>query len=267
MKICLAQLAVTPTKAENLRKVTSVLDDLEDGTKLVVFPEYVMGFPKGGLNRKFIREAAEPIDGSFVREVASAIRNKGASVVLPVFELSGGRVYNTAVVISRGKVAGGYRKVKLFDALGYRESTVFGTGKELVTFRVGKMIAGVVICYDIRFPELTKGLALGGAHVLLAPSAWYRGPLKEEQWQTLLVARAHENTCYAVGVGNANDAFVGRSTVVDPAGVKIMDLGAGERVGYCDLDLAAVEAARERLPVLRQSGGAALRTRRLKTQV
>jgi predicted amidohydrolase len=88
-----------------------------------------------------------------------------------------------------------------------------------------------VICYDIRFPELLKDEVMTGARVMLVLSAWFRGPMKEEQWQTLLIARAHETTSYMIGVGNAHDAFVGRSIVVDPKGVKVMDLGAGDRVG------------------------------------
>ena len=95
--------------------------------------------------------------------------------------------------------------------------------------------------------------AKAGAYAIVVPSAWYRGPLKEEQWQTLLVARAQENTSYVIGVGNANSAFVGRSTVVDPFGVKVLDLGAGNRIGSCEIEKSRVTEARRKLPVLKQS--------------
>lgn len=100
---------------------------------------------------------------------------------------------------------------------------------------------------------------MSGARVVIAPSAWFRGPLKEEQWQTLLIARAHENTSYMIGVGNAHEAFVGRSIVVDPQGVKVMDLGAGDSVGFYQVDDARVTEAREKLPVLQQSKPPSLR--------
>jgi predicted amidohydrolase len=253
MKVCLAQLEVGPSKGDNLGRIVSVIRRLEEGTGLVVFPEYSMGFPEGDLTRDYVQKASEELGGDFVSEVASASRKRRTGILLPIFERSKGRIYNTAVVINEGRVLGGYRKVKLFDALGYRESELFGAGSELVTFRLGGLRFGTVICYDVRFPELTKRQAMAGAEVILVPAAWYRGQMKEEQWQNLLMARAHENTCYVVGVGNAHEAFVGRSIVVTPYGVKAMDLGTGERVGYFDLEPRVVLEARRKLPVLRQS--------------
>lgn len=261
MKICLAQVAVTPSKEKNLGKVISVIDHLDAGTKLVVFPEYSMGFPNAGLSRRYVEETSEEMEGSFVGAVASSSKEKGVSVLLPIFERGRGRVYNTAVVIAGGKVLGGYRKMKLFDAFGYRESDLFGTGSELVLFELGSISFGTVICYDIRFPELVKKQAMAGADVILVPAAWYKGQMKEEQWQTLLMCRAHENTSYVVGVGNANEAFVGRSMVVSPSGIKALDLGGGESVGYFDLDSHVVSDARRILPVLRQSTERALACR------
>jgi predicted amidohydrolase len=263
MKICLAQLEVAATKKANLDKILAVLEGLEEGTRLVVFPEYSMGYPKGGLTLDYVREASEDLGEEFVSEVAASSAKRGTSVLLPVFERGRGRVYNTAVVISDGKVRGRYRKVRLFDALGYKESEVFGTGSELVVFKLGGLCFGTVICYDVRFPELVKKQAMAGAEVILVPAAWYRGQMKEEQWQTLLMARAHEDTCYVVGVGNANSAFIGRSIAVTPFGVKALDLGVGERTGYFDLDRRLVSDARKGLPVLKQSDGKALQVRRL----
>jgi predicted amidohydrolase len=183
--------------------------------------------------------------------------------VLPIFEQVKGAVFNTAIVIDRGEIRGGYRKIHLFDAFGYRESDLFRAGTEPILFRVRDLVFGVVICYDIRFPELVKSEVMSGARVVVVPAAWFRGPLKEEQWQMLLMARAHENTSYVIGVGNANDAFVGRSMVVDPLGVKVLDLGSGDRVGYCEIDDRRVTEAREKLPVIQQSKPPDIRCRQL----
>jgi predicted amidohydrolase len=253
LKICLAQLEVDPSKDANLRRVVSVIEGLEPGTRLVVFPEYSMGYPKEGLTPGYALAASEGLDGDFVGQVAKLSGRKHLGVVLPIFERARNRVFNTAVVIADGRVLGGYRKSKLFDALGYKESDVFGTGSELVVFELSGLRFGIVICYDVRFPELAKREAMAGAQVILVPSAWYRGEMKEEQWQTLLMARAHEDTCYVVGVGNANPAFIGRSIVVTPFGIKALDLGTGERVSYFELNPKTVRDARKKLPVLRQS--------------
>ena len=119
---------------------------------------------------------------------------------------------------------------------GFRESEFFGSGSELILANVGDTTFGVVTCYDIRFPELVKKEAMSGATVIIVPAAWFRGPLKEEQWQTYLMARAAETTCFVVGVGNANENFVGRSIVANPFGVKVLDLGYGNRIGQYEID-------------------------------
>ena len=252
--ICLVQLDVVPSKKENLARVLSSVEKAGEACDLIVFPEYCMGFPQEGLSRKYLDDVAEPLTGDFVGEIAEVSRRLEVGVVIPIFEKDNGSVYNTAVVIDHGTVLGGYRKVHLFDALGYRESDLFKGGSNPVTFRVGEMKFGLVICYDVRFPELIRAEAFSGAHAVIAPAGWYAGPLKEEQWQSLLMARAQENTSYVIGVGNANRTFIGRSVVVDPLGVKILDLGSGDKVGFCEVEEGRVRAAREILPLLKQAG-------------
>jgi predicted amidohydrolase len=262
LKIGLVQLAVTGSKKENLQRVISAIDGSES-SDLIVFPEYCMGYPNGGMSRAFLKDIAEPLNGPFVSKVAEISKKKQVEVVLPIFEQLNGALFNTAIIIARGRVKGGYRKIHLFDALGYRESDLFRAGTEPLLFSVRSLVFGVVICYDIRFPELVKSEVMSGARTVVVPAAWFRGPLKEEQWQTLLMARAHENTSYVIGVGNANDAFVGRSMVVDPLGVKVLDLGSGDRVGYCEIDDRRVTEAREKLPVLQQSKPSHIRCQQL----
>ena len=211
-----------------------------------------MGFPEEGLSRTYLENIAEPVTGEFVSEIAEVSKRLQTAVVIPIFEQSGGSVYNTAVVIDHGTVLGGYRKIHLFDALGYRESDMFRAGSSPVTFKVGEMKFGLILCYDLRFPELTRAEVVSGAEAIIAPAGWYAGPLKEEQWQSLLMARAQENTSYLIGVGNANRAFIGRSAVVDPLGVKLMDLGTGNRVGFYQIEEDRIAKAREILPLLKQ---------------
>lgn len=212
-----------------------------------------MSYPHEGLTRDYLETIAEPLNGQFVEKIAEKSADKQAAVIVPIFEKFNDHVYNTAVIIDDGRVKGGYRKIHLFDAYDYRESDLFHPGSNPVIFNIGAFTIGVVICYDIRFPELTKNEALSGARAIVVPAGWFRGPLKEEQWQTLLMARAQETTSYVIGVGNANETFVGRSTVVDPLGVKVLDLGSGDRTGCYRIDDNEVTEARKKLPVLKQS--------------
>ena len=253
LRIGLIQMQVTDSKTENLRHVIRSIEETEKDCDLVVFPEYSMGYPKGTLSREYVGDLAEPLDGEFVETVAEKSKEKQIAVVLPIFEKASASIFNTAVIIDRGKVKGGYRKIHLFDAFGFMESTFFHPGSELILANVGDTTFGVVTCYDIRFPELVKKEAMSGATVIIVPAAWFRGPLKEEQWQTYLMARAAENTCFVVGVGNANENFVGRSIVANPFGVKVLDLGYGNRIGQYEIDNNLITNARETIPVLQQS--------------
>jgi predicted amidohydrolase len=253
VKIGLVQLAVTSSKSDNLRRILDSLHSLEDTCDLVVYPECSMGFPNGKLTRDFVEQIAEPVDGEFVRRVVEGGKERQLTAVLPIFERNGRGVFNTSVIIAGGRVVGGYRKIHLFDAFGFRESEFFTPGSEMLVFKVGEFTFGVITCYELRFPELMRKLVMAGARGVIVPAAWVRGSLKEEQWQTLLMARAAENTSYVIGVGNAHEAFIGRSMIADPFGVKVLDLGYGHRVGQYEIEDSRVSEARERIPVLQQA--------------
>jgi predicted amidohydrolase len=150
------QLDVQASKNENLARVLSSVEKAGNQADLIVFPEYCMGFPQEGLSPKYLNDLAEPLTGEFVNSVVEATKRMQVTVVIPIFESGDGCVYNTAVVVDRGRVLGGYRKIHLFDALGSKESDLFGTGSNPVLFKVKEMVFGLTICYDIRFPELMR---------------------------------------------------------------------------------------------------------------
>jgi predicted amidohydrolase len=181
--------------------------------------------------------------------------------VAGVFEPSDdGRVYNTAVAFSgTGDLVASYRKLHLFDALGQRESDLVAPGDEVVLTSLAGATVGLQICYDIRFPELTRALAVGGASLVTVSAAWQAGLFKEEHWVTLLRARAIENTVWVAAVGQVPDpaakptrAPTGRrrSMLIDPLGVVRCDLGPAAGVTVVDADLALVETVRATLPSL-----------------
>ena len=111
-----------------------------------------------------------------------------------------------------GDLIGRYRKQHLFDALGWRESErlVEGETGDRLVFDCGEFRVGVLTCYDIRFPELTRALVDDGATLLAVPTAWVAGPLKAQQFRTLATARAIENVCYLAAAVQSPPSYTGR---------------------------------------------------------
>ena len=163
------------------------------------------------------------------------------------------RVYDTAVWIdSHGHVGSIYRKLHLYDAFGFKESDKFHPGTDAAPLiSDGESRAGVLICYDLRFPEMARILALEGANVLYAPSGWVQGDLKVEHWQTMIKARALENGCYVIAPDQVGNIYIGHSMIADPLGRTLIDLGEKEDLAMVELDLQLVEQTREKLPLLK----------------
>jgi predicted amidohydrolase len=112
-------------------------------------------------------------------------------------------------------------------------------------------IAGLLICYDLRFPELSRILTIKGADVLIAPSAWVAGEMKEEHWQTMIKARAIENGSYIVAPDQVGNIYCGKSMVVDPFGVVLLDMGKREGMEIVDIDKRRIHQVRSSLPLLK----------------
>ena len=110
---------------------------------------------------------------------------------------------------------------------------------------------GIQTCYDVRFPEQSRLLVDAGADVLAIPAEWVRGPLKEHHWNTLLTSRAIENTAYAIAADHPAPIGVGYSQVIDPLGVVVAGVSAGEGVAVAALDPGLIARTREANPSLR----------------
>jgi predicted amidohydrolase len=197
---------------------------------------------------------AEPIDGQFVTTLSKAAKKNRIGVVAAIYEKgSSQKVYDTALVLSpSGSVTSVYRKLHLYDALGFKESAKLAKGKSIkkpVRTKAGSV--GLLICYDLRFPELSRLLTLKGANVLVAPSAWVQGEMKEEHWQTMVKARAIENGSYLVAPDQVGNIFCGRSMVVDPFGVVLADMGQREGIEIVEIDMKRIQQVRKSLPLLK----------------
>jgi len=257
MRVALGQLPISSTPQVNLDRVrAAAASAATQGADLAVFPE--------GTQARFsadLRALAEPLDGPFCRGLAEAAASAGLAIVASLFEPApDGRVYNTTVGYEAdGSLAAAYRKIHLFDALGHRESDTVAPGGEVVIATLAGLRIGFMTCYDVRFPELARALAAGGADLLVLPSAWAAGTFKEEHWVTLVRARAIENTIWVAAAGQVPDPAepptkaptgIGRSLLVDPMGVVRLDLGPSEGLGTGEVDVEQTARVRAVLPSL-----------------
>jgi predicted amidohydrolase len=108
----------------------------------------------------------------------------------------------------------------------------------------------MLICYDLRFPEVSRSLASSGSEVLIVPSAWVRGERKEEHWITINKTRAIENGCYVVAPDQVGNIYCGRSLVVDPYGKILLDMKKRQGIGVVDIKMDKVKQTRKALPLL-----------------
>ena len=212
-----------------------------------------------------MREIAEPLDGALGARLAEAARAHGMWVLGgSVCEAADGRVYNTSCLYDRnGERLATYRKIHLYDVelpgqQPIRESALFSPGDALVTRDVEGMRVGLSVCYDLRFPELYRGLVAVGATVLAVPSA-FQQLTGEAHWEVLLRARAVEEQCYVLaaaqwgawGPPEAGHTTYGNAMIVDPWGEVVARAdGAGDAVLIADLEPERVRSVRERLPAL-----------------
>jgi deaminated glutathione amidase len=257
VRIALCQIPVSASPAVNLERVRAALAQAAaGGASLAVFPEATLA--RFGSD---LRATAQPLDGPFCSAVAQACATARVAAVIGVFEPApGGRVYNTAAVFGTdGALLARYRKLHLFDAFAQRESDLVAPGDTVVLTLLDGVPVGPQICYDIRFPELTRAHAALGARLVTVSAAWQAGLFKEEHWVTLLRARAIENTVWIAAVGQVPDTGekptraptgIGRSLLIDPLGVVRYDLGPSAGVVVAEADMDLVDTVRATLPSL-----------------
>jgi deaminated glutathione amidase len=255
-KIAIAQIESSTDKQENLSKGVSLIQEAKrKGAELIAFPEFLMAFSPATQTAEELTQISESTEGPFVSALRDAAKAANVAVVATIYETSTApnRVYDTAVWIdARGNLASVYRKLHLYDAFGFKESDKFHPGVSVAPLvRSGDCQMGMMICYDLRFPEMARMLALEGANVFVAPSGWVQGDLKVEHWQTMIKARALENGCYLVAPDQVGNIYIGHSMIVDPLGRTLIDLGEKEGVEVIDLDSKLVNETRENLPLLK----------------
>ena len=205
---------------------------------------------------------AEPLDGPSLTSARGWARELGIHVLAGSISERGGegeKASNTSVLIGPdGEDLAVYRKIHMFDVdaggVSYRESEHERPGAEPVVAPVGDLLLGMSVCYDLRFPELFRILALRGARVVAVPSAFTLATGRDH-WEVLLRARAIEDQVFVVAPNQSGEApphfsSFGRSMIIDPWGVVLATAPDGEGFVAADLDLAVQDRIRESLPSL-----------------
>ncbi|MFC7343908.1 carbon-nitrogen family hydrolase [Saccharopolyspora griseoalba] len=255
MQIALLQLASPDEESveDRIARVTGLLDvehDLHD-TDLLVLPEM---WTAGYFSFEEYASRAEPLEGPTLATARAWARDFDLFVHLGSFVEAGadGRLHNTsAVVAPDGAVVATYRKVHLFG-YGSRESELLTAGDQLGVGHVAESTTGIITCYDLRFPELFRGLVDEGAEQLIVCAAWPAARL--EHWRLFTSVRAVEQqatliACNAVGEQNGV-ALGGHSRVVAPTGEVLVEAGAQEGFTYADVDSALPRKTRAEFSAL-----------------
>ncbi|MBO7211361.1 MAG: carbon-nitrogen hydrolase family protein [Methanobrevibacter sp.] len=266
IKIALCQMNVVDNKEKNIEKAIQMIkESKKQGADLAVLPEM---FNCPYENEKFI-EYAEILEGSkTLKEIANIAKEENIHVLagsVPELERDDDEesesIYNTAVFFDNdGKQLGKHRKMHLFDIdvkgkIYFKESDTLSAGNEFTIIKTDLATIGIGICYDIRFVELSRIMAMNGAEILIFPGAFNltTGPA---HWEILFRSRALDNQTFAIGVAPALDEDAsynsyGHSIAVNPWGEVIEELDYSEELKIVEIDLDEIKRVREEIPVLK----------------
>ena len=266
IKIALCQMNVVDNKEKNIKKAIQMIkESKKQGAYLAVLPEM---FNCPYENEKFIEYAEKLEDSQTLKEIAKIAKEENIHVLagsIPELvkddENDIESIYNTAVFFdNNGKQLGKHRKMHLFDIdvkgkIYFKESDTLSAGNDFTIINTDLATIGIGICYDIRFVELSRIMALEGAEILIFPGAFNltTGPA---HWELLFRSRALDNQVYAIGVAPALDEDAsynsyGHSIAVNPWGEVIEELDHNEELKIVEIDLDEIKRVREEIPVLK----------------
>ncbi|MEU9846737.1 carbon-nitrogen family hydrolase [Streptomyces sp. NPDC047985] len=253
MRASLIQIAVDPDESvDSRRQRAASLVSAQRGADLVVLPEL---WPVGAFAYDSFQGEAEPLQGPTHAIMAKAAADAGVWLHAGSFveRAPDGTLYNTALVFTpEGERAAAYRKIHRFG-FDQGEAVMMGAGEELVTVGLPDTTLGLATCYDLRFPELFRGLVDAGAETLVVVAGWPER--RRAHWTLLARARAVENQAYVLAVTTTGThggvPQAGHSIVVDPWGETLAEAGADEEVLSVEFDPGTVTTTREQFPALK----------------
>ncbi|MEU6030596.1 carbon-nitrogen family hydrolase [Streptomyces tauricus] len=253
MRASLLQIDVDEAESVDARRQrVASLVRRQTASDLVILPEL---WTTGAFAYESFGTEAESLDGPTYEVMAKAASDAGVWLhagSIPE-RVTGGGLYNTSLVFSpSGDLAATYRKIHRFG-FDKGEAVLMGAGSELVTVRLPETTVGLATCYDLRFPELFRGLVDAGAETLVVSAGWPER--RRSHWTLLAQARAVEDQAYVLACGTAGAHAgvpqAGHSIVVDPWGEVLAEAGGGEEVLTVEFDPSKVGATREQFPALK----------------
>lgn len=235
-------------KEANIEKAVGLIEEAAaNGAELICLPE---GFNTGYFGGELLKmiEKAERLDGRTISRIKEVASNLGVHIVAPImYQTANGKCENTAVFIDdEGNIIGTYSKTHpVGDERKYMQR---GTEYPVWETKLGKI--GILICYDVCFPETSRILALKGAELVIVPAAWRASHYFKEWWDINLSCRALDNLCYIAAVNmcgeTGDEIFAGKSQVVSPLGVRLVTCGVKEeRILYHEIDLTRISKERD----------------------
>ena len=258
VKLGLIQMPVGMDKRENVARACSKISEAaQAGAQMVVLPE-MFNCP---YSNDYFRNYAEPAGGETWQAMSDCARKNDIYLIAGTIpELDGERVYNTSFAFNRqGEQISFHRKMHLFDidvkgGQRFFESITLTAGDQVTVIDTEFGKIGLCICFDMRFPELCRLMALKGAQIIIAPAAFNMttGPA---HWEILFRQRAVDNQLFTIGVAPARDekgiyVAYGNTIVCSPWGNVLSRAGAEETTLILDLDLAMNDSIRSQLPLL-----------------
>ncbi|AUM95634.1 TPA: carbon-nitrogen hydrolase family protein [Clostridium botulinum] len=263
LKIALCQIQVQKEKKKNIEKAIEMLTKAkEENCNIAILPEMFNCPYENKCFRLYGEIINEENGGETVKAIKKAANDLNLYIVAgSIPEIEGDKVYNTSMIVdNKGALITKHRKIHLFDidvkgGVTFKESDTLTAGNKITLFDTPWGKLGVMICYDIRFPELSRIMALKGAKIIFTPAAFNMttGPA---HWDTLFKSRALDNQIYMVGVAparneNSNYISYGNSLIASPWGNIVARLGAEENILFSEIDLDYENKIREELPLLR----------------
>ncbi len=259
-KVGVCQMQVVDDKDANLKRAVDLMEKAAaKDADLVILPE-MFNCPYD--NEKFPLYAEDRKNSETLRTVSESARECGVYLVAgSIPESAGENIYNTSFIFNpQGDVMGSHRKLHLFDidvpgGVSFQESDTLKAGEEITVVDTDLCKLGVAICYDIRFPELSRLMALMGVELLVLPGAFNMttGP---NHWDPLIRSRAVDNQCFMAAASPARDenaSYVayGHSMIVDPWGEVLAQAGSDEEIIYATLKPSRITEVRRQMPLLK----------------
>jgi predicted amidohydrolase len=257
-RTALVQMKSSVNKEQNLAYSLELINEAaKNKARLICFPEFQMAYSPPEQKPEALHKIAEKINGNFISTLSYSAKQNKINVIATIYEIintnkQNHKVFDTAIIINDlGKLKSVYRKVHLYDALGFKESKKLVAGSTIerpTRTSVGNL--GLLICYDMRFPEISRILTVNGASILASPSAWVAGFMKQEHWEIMVKARAIENGVYVIAPNQVGNIYCGHSMVIDPFGSTLVDMGNREGIEIIDIDSSRIDTIRRTLPLL-----------------